>query len=196
MPLTADVTVSVWGRGPRAGRGPPGPTVAIWPGRPGASGLPRPLPRLSVEPPPWPSGATCSPPGGSRSGAPGPAHGSDGADLTARVPPQTARRIRIRRRPVRAAGDGFGVQDPTAPLPAVGGPAYPIRCHRFGEQPACSAPPRPRPTAPHPPRPRRPGQSPSGMSGRTTPNMRIEPAPAIVMVRPGRGAWMIVPFPT
>lgn len=32
--------------------------------------------------------------------------------------------------------------------------------------------------------------------GRTTPRIGIEPAPASVTVRPGRGAWTIVPSPT
>jgi len=34
------------------------------------------------------------------------------------------------------------------------------------------------------------------LSGRTTPSIGIEPAPAIVTVRPGRGAWIIAPSPT
>lgn len=32
-------------------------------------------------------------------------------------------------------------------------------------------------------------------SGRTTPRIGIEPAPAIVTSRPGRGAWTIAPSP-
>lgn len=40
------------------------------------------------------------------------------------------------------------------------------------------------------------GGAPPHASGRTTPRIGIEPAPAIVTVRPGRGACTIAPSPT
>lgn len=51
---------------------------------------------------------------------------------------------------------------------------------------------------PHP-RPRTPAPGVRGAgyaSGRTTALIGIEPAPAIVTFRPGRGAWTIAPSPT